>query len=109
MEPSERDAATVGEQTRRRDDDSGEVLEGWVRVDFAAGQRHAASHVAICPPLERNPTCYAESVDGPDASVKITQAMSYGVRLEVKLAEAAEEPASVIVEYSILEHAAEGG
>jgi hypothetical protein len=34
--------------------------------------------------------------------------MSYGVRIEVKLAEPAEEAASVIVEYSILEHAADG-
>ncbi len=104
-EHTERDVATLHQQTRRRD---GEVIEGWVRVDFAAGQRHAAAHIAICPPLEQNPTCYAEPADGPDASLKITQAMSYGVRLEVKLDEPAEEPTSVIVEYSILEHAAEG-
>ncbi len=107
-EHTERDVATLHQQTRRRDDDAGEVIEGWVRVDFAAGQRHAAAHIAICPPLEKNPTCYAEPAVGPDASVKITQAMSYGVRLELKLDEVAEEPASVIVEYSILEHAAEG-
>jgi len=107
-EHTERDAGTLHQQTRRREDEAGEAIEGWLRVDFAAGQRHAAAHIAICPPLERNPTCYAEPADGPDASVKITQAMSYGVRLEVKLAEPAEEPASVIVEYSILEHAAAG-
>lgn len=107
-EPVEREAETNLQQTRRRDGDAGDVLEGWVRVDFAAGQRHAAAHVAICPPMERNPTCYAELADGPDAAVKITQAMSFGVRLEVKLAEPAEEPTSVIVEYSILEHATGG-
>lgn len=107
-EPLERDENALGEQTRRRDAETGEIIEGWLRVDFATGQRHAAAHIAICPPLERNPTCYAEPADGPDASVKITQAMSYGVRLELKLAEPAAEPASVIVEYSIFEHAAAG-
>jgi|GEM_PF-1370035 len=106
-EHTERDVATLHQQTRRRDDEAGEVIEGWVRVDFAAGQRHAAAHIGICPPLEQHPTCYAEPAEGPDAGVKITQAMSYGVRLEVKLDEPAEEPASVIVEYSIFEHAAE--
>jgi hypothetical protein len=105
---AEREDHALAQQVRRRDAVSGEVVEGWVRVDFAAGQRHAASHVAICPPMERNPACYAEVADGPDAGVKVTQAMSYGVRIEVKLAEPAEEAASVIVEYSILEHAADG-
>lgn len=97
----------VSQQMVRRHEESGEVLSGWTRVDFMVAQRVAAAHVAICPPLEHDPTCYAEQQDGPPAQVKVTQAMSYGVRLEIKLDEPAEVPTSVIVEFSIQEHAAE--
>lgn len=36
----------------------------------------------------------------------MTQSLSYGVRLEIKLDEPAEEPTCVIVEFSIQEQAA---
>jgi hypothetical protein len=91
----------VSQQIVRRRDEAGEVITGWVRVEFAQVQRVAAAHIAICPPLERNPTCEAEQQDGPSAEVKLTQAMPYGVRLEVKLEEPAEEATSVIVEFAI--------
>jgi hypothetical protein len=110
-EPDELDEAgglteydeSVTQQIVRRREPTGEVLEGWTRVDFVAAQRHAAAHLAICPPLERAPACDAEQADGPPAAVKITQAMSYGVRLEIKLDQPATEPSSVIVEFSIRE------
>jgi hypothetical protein len=92
---------SVSQHIVRRREESGEVITGWVRVEFAQAQRVAAAHVAICPPLERNPTCEAEQQDGPAAEVKVTQAMPYGVRLEVKLDEPAEEATSVIVEFAI--------
>jgi hypothetical protein len=91
----------ISQQIVRRRDDSGETLTGWTRVDFAQAQRVAAAHIAICPPLERGPTCEAEQQDGPAAEVKVTQTMPYGVRLEVKLDEPAEEATSVIVEFAI--------
>jgi hypothetical protein len=92
---------SVSQQIVRRRDESGEAVTGWVRVEFAQAQRVAAAHIAICPALERNPTCEAEQQDGPAAEVKVTQAMPYGVRLEVKLDEPAEEATSVIVEFAI--------
>ncbi len=98
----------VQHQARRRDDRQGEVLEGWTRVAFAAGQRHAAAHIAICPPLGAVPTCYAEVGDGPEASVKVTGAMPFGVRLEVKLETPADEPADIVVEYAIVERVDKG-
>lgn len=104
-EPAGYDEAVTQQVVRRREE-SGEVLTGWTRVDFAQAQRVAAAHLAICPPLASNPTCDAEQQDGPPAQLKVTQAMSYGVRLEIKLDEPAETPTSVIVEFSIQEHAA---
>jgi hypothetical protein len=103
--PADYDEAVTQQVVRRREE-SGEVLTGWTRVDFAQAQRVAAAHIAICPPLASNPTCDAEQQDGPPAQLKVTQAMSYGVRLEIKLDEPAETPTSVIVEFSIQEHAA---
>jgi hypothetical protein len=105
--PPEYDEA-VSQHVVRRQDESGETMQGWVRTEFAPGQRIAAAHLAICPPFERAPTCEAEQQDGPPAQVKVTQSLSYGVRLEIKLDAPAEEPTCVIVEFSIQEQAAAG-
>lgn len=40
----------VSQHVVRRRDESGEVLQGWVRVEFLPAQRIAAAHLAICPP-----------------------------------------------------------
>lgn len=85
----------------RRQDQAGDVIDGWVRVDFVVSQRHAAAHLAICPPMDRVPECFAEQSDGPDAQVKVAQVLSHGVRLEIKLDKAAAAPTSVVVEFSI--------
>lgn len=95
------DESITQQMTRRRDDNASESIEGWVRVDFAAGQRHAAAHLAICPPLDRLPECFAEPADGPAATVKVGQVLTHGVRLDVKLDEPTPEPACVLVEFSL--------
>jgi hypothetical protein len=89
--------------TRRRDERGAEVMEGWVRAEFAAAQRHATVHVAICPPLERVPQCFAELGDGPPGDVKIAQVLPWGVRLEIKLDEPTQHPTTSQVEFSILD------
>ena len=91
----------VSQHIVRRRGEAGEVIEGWVRVELAAAQRHAAAHVAICPPLDRVPECYAEQRDGPSAQVKVAQVLAYGVRFDVKLEEPSAEPTSVVIEFSI--------
>jgi hypothetical protein len=95
---------TVSQNIVRRRGETGEVIEGWVRVELAAAQRHAAAHVAICPPLDRVPECYAEQMDGPSARIQVAQVLAYGVRFDVKLDEPSCEPCSVIVEFSIQEN-----
>ncbi|MEX0678502.1 MAG: hypothetical protein WD063_15585 [Pirellulales bacterium] len=102
---SDRDEA-VTQSMIRRQRETGEVIEGWLRVDFAAAQRHAAAHVAICPPMDRVPECFAEQMDGPPAAIKVAQVLACGVRFEVKLDQPAEEPASVLIEFSIQERPA---
>jgi hypothetical protein len=93
--------SVVQELVRRRALDSAETVQGSVRADFAAGQRIASAHVAICPPFIRAPRCQAAVASGPSAQVRVATALPYGVRLEVKLAEPAAEPTSVVIELAI--------
>src|SRR5262249_24395972 len=85
----------------------GERIDGWLRVDILAGQRHASAHVAICPPFLRVPRCFAEAVDGPAAEVKIRQALPYGVRFDVKLERTAAQGGRVLLEFAAEEQPAD--
>ncbi len=67
-------------------------MSGWLRMPFAAGQRTGSVHVAFCPPLRATPELLVEQIGGPEARVKTAQLLPYGVRLDLKLAVAAEEP-----------------
>jgi hypothetical protein len=84
---------------RRRAADGGEQLAGWVRVGFAVGQRIGNLHLAFCPPFARKPEVAVEVVDGPPARVRAVQALTYGARIEVRLAKAAEAPAVVLLHF----------
>jgi hypothetical protein len=86
--------------TRSRAADGAEELSGWLRMPFAAGQRTGSVHVAFCPPLPETPELSVEQIDGPEARVKTAQLLPYGVRLDLKLVAAAEEPASVLLQFS---------
>jgi hypothetical protein len=91
----------------RRREDGGEVIEGFLVAEFAAGERQTAAHLAICPPFARVGVCDAEPVDGPASQVKVAQVLPYGVRFEVKLDEPADEPCTVTIEFVVRERAAE--
>ena len=74
-------------------------MSGWLRMPFAAGQRNGSVHVAFCPPLRATPELLVEQIGGPEARVKTAQLLPYGVRLDLKLAVAPEEPASVLLQF----------
>ena len=93
---------------RRRAENGNETMDGWVRVEFAVGQRHANAHIAICPPFGQLPQCFAEQMDGPSATITVAQVLPNGIRCEIKLDEPAEAPDRVTVEFSIQEGQAEG-
>jgi hypothetical protein len=105
LEPNEPLEAISQQISRLLQEDGSESIEGWIRVAFEPGQRSAAAHLAICPPLDRLPECFAEQMEGLAAQVKIGLVLPYGVRFEVKLDEPAEEAGSVIVEFSVQEPA----
>jgi hypothetical protein len=95
------DASVIQHLDRRKTAEGQESVEGWLRAAVPAGSRLATLHVAICPPFERLPECYAEQVDGPPARIKIAQILHQGVRLELKLERAGDEDSLVTVEVSL--------
>jgi len=108
-EPGAGDALEPGvlaRWVRSRQDDGSETIEGAVRVLFQAGERQTQAHLAICPPLAVVPSCFAEPTDGADAQVRVAQVLPYGVRLEVKLDEPAEDACDVTIGFTIAERAA---
>ena len=86
--------------TRSQAADGAEELSGWLRTAFAAGQRTGSIHVAFCPPFAATPELEVEQLDGPEARIKTAQLLPYGARLDLKLAAAAEEPTSVLLQFS---------
>ena len=75
-----------------------ESIHALVRASVAPQDRLAIMHLAFCPPLHARPELTAHALDAADADVKITQAETFGVRLEVRLAATAESPRELLVE-----------
>jgi hypothetical protein len=86
--------------TRSRTADGGELLNGWLRVDLAAGQRTANLHVAFCPPFARAPRISVQQIDGPEARVKTVQTLPYGVRFDLKMADEGPEASSLLLQFT---------
>jgi hypothetical protein len=68
----------------RRTTEDTEQIEGWVRVEFAAGQREAVVHVAFCPPLPGIPEIETEDLEGSDLEIRVAAAFAFGTRLSVR-------------------------
>ncbi len=97
-EPGAFTSRVLQQLVRVREADGGEAIRGTLLAEFVAGQRNSTLHVGFCPPLEGLPTVEAETGDGPDAEVKVSQAFAHGARLEVRLSEPAMGECSVVVE-----------
>ncbi|MBC8114659.1 MAG: hypothetical protein H7062_09800, partial [Candidatus Saccharimonas sp.] len=68
----------------RRVTDDGELVEGWLRVEFPVGQREATAHVSFCPPLSGPPVIETEDLDGGDLEIRVGTAFPFGTRLTVR-------------------------
>jgi hypothetical protein len=86
----------VQHMTRRIDGDR-ETVVCLMRATFEPGQRQASLHASFCPPLEADPLCECEQVEGPEAAIKLTQAESFGARVELRLPRRPETGVSVVI------------
>lgn len=85
--------------TRRRSEQQ-DVIEGTVRIEFAAGQRTEVAHLAFCPPLSCVPDFELEQTAGPLVRLKETQLFPYGVRIEARLNAESAHPESIVVRFA---------
>lgn len=60
--------------------------------------RLAIIHLAFCPPLAERPELTAHALDMDEADVRITQAETFGARLEVRLPAVAQAERSFLIE-----------
>lgn len=82
-EVAEHDEGMTQWMSRRLTDD-GELIEGWLRIEFPAGQREATAHVSFCPPLSGPPQIETEDLDGADLEIRVGTAFPFGARLTVR-------------------------
>lgn len=68
----------------RRVTDEGELIEGWVRIHFAEGQRETVVHVAFCPPLAGSPELETEDLEGVGLEIRVAAVFPFGARLSVR-------------------------
>ncbi|HZZ28676.1 MAG TPA: hypothetical protein VFE46_11795 [Pirellulales bacterium] len=74
-------------------------IEGWVRIDFADGQRTGITHVAFCPAFRQTPYVEVDVGDGPSCEIRTTLVVPWGVRWELKLDAIATQPVTTILEF----------
>ena len=96
LEP-ELPANLLQQVTRVLDEAGGESVHAVLRAVVPGGDKQAAIHVAFCPPLAQTPQLTAHALEC-EADVRITQAETFGARLELRLPDAAATDQAVLVE-----------
>lgn len=94
------DERFLQQQIRRRTAAGGESIRGTVVVSFQTGERLAVAHVGFCPPLQESPTVQLSTAyDEMDAVVTPGEILPWGIRVECRLEEAAEDPFDIPVDF----------
>lgn len=99
----DRRRATQGKLVQRQEryelPSGADCLRGRVLLAVAAGGRTAHAHVGFCPAFTRTPSVQVETdYDGVEAVVAAAEVLPWGVRVECRLAEPADEPLEIPVE-----------
>ncbi len=90
----------VQQQVRQLTAAGEESIRGTVVVSFHAGDRLAVAHVGFCPPLQETPAVHLSTAyDELDAVVTAGEILPWGIRVECRLEEAAEDPFDIPVDY----------
>ena len=79
--------------------DGADCLRGQLRLTLPAGSRSAHGHVGFCPPFAETPAVQVSTDhDGVEAVVSATEVLPWGVRVECRLDEPAEEAVEIPVD-----------
>lgn len=75
-----------------------ESLHALVRAEIPRGDQLAVVHLSFCPPLDSRPELTAHALDADNADVRITQAETFGARLEIRSPRAEAAARQVLIE-----------
>jgi hypothetical protein len=77
----------------------GGCVRGRLAIAVPAGARAAAGHIGFCPAFTETPDVeVTTSYDGVEVTVAAAEVLPWGVRVECRLAEPAEEPLEISVD-----------
>ncbi len=80
----------------------GDCLRGRINLAIAAGARTASGHVGFCPAFSEMPTVQVTTdYDGVEATVSAAEVLPWGVRVECRLAEPAEEAIEIPIDLRV--------
>lgn len=86
--------------TRLLTTDGAEIIRGSLSVTVERGCKHAAGHVAFCPPFAQRPHFDVQPGSATNATLKVSQLFSHGARIEVRLPQAATSDAAVSIDFA---------
>ena len=72
-----------------------------IRQSFPAGERIQVLHLPFFPPLSESLDVSSTQMDGPEASIRVTDISRFGLRAELKLVAASLLATEVLVEFQI--------
>lgn len=76
----------------------GESIHGTAMIGFQTGVRTAVAHVGFCPPFWETPAVQLDTIfDEVEVAVTAAEILPWGVRIECRLEEPAEEPFTIPV------------
>lgn len=97
IERPEIPSGLIQQLTRTREGDR-ESIHALVQAEIAANDHLAVVHLSFCPPLAARPKLSAYALNAEDAEVRITQAETFGTRLEVRLPATKETSRALMIE-----------
>ncbi len=74
---------------RFRTPGGGDTIEAVVRCSLGPGERSGSVHVPFCPPFAGPPRVTVRQVSGPKARVRVGMVLAQGLRVDIRLGEAA--------------------
>jgi len=100
--PAEPDEAEMPDglvqQVTRTIDADRESIHALLSAQVLAGDRLGVIHIVFFPPLAALPELTAHAIDADDAEVRVTQAETFGARLEVRLRKEQASARSLMIE-----------
>ncbi len=101
MPPSDPPGQIIQQFTRFTRPDGVECVRGRLYLAVPAGVRSAAGHIGFCPPFPQTPAVEVTTdYDAVEAVVAASEVLPWGVRIECRLDEPADDPFEIPIDFT---------